>query len=239
MFKYLLASFLLATLLNSSIIDDAFLYGDFKEIKRFDALLMDEDGLKDESQDLYNDIVSKIKSYIDNSHKVKVTIIGYTDRPTDAHALKILSDKDPIILKIENFFRYSLSSKDSETLSQFYAKTVKEKLTKDGIDEDILVSFHKGGEDIAYSDMTSQGREMSNRVMISAYIYNKEKIDSDLDGVEDVSDKCKDTIKGLKVDLDGCPFDDDNDGVYNYLDRCLNTKIGEKVDDTGCVVKMD
>ncbi len=48
------------------------------------------------------------------------------------------------------------------------------------------------------------------------------KKDADKDGVADRKDKCKDTPKGVKVDVNGCPIDKDGDGVADYIDDCPN-----------------
>ena len=67
----------------------------------------------------------------------------------------------------------------------------------------------------------------------------KKVIDSDNDGVVDNLDKCPNTIKGVKVDKNGCAFDSDNDGVADYIDKCPNTIKGVKVDKNGCAFDSD
>jgi OOP family OmpA-OmpF porin len=67
----------------------------------------------------------------------------------------------------------------------------------------------------------------------------KEHLDSDGDGVFDENDKCPNTIKGVKVDKNGCPLDSDGDGVYDNLDKCPNTPAGVSVDVNGCAVDND
>ncbi len=238
MIKYFLLSFFILTSLCSNVNKYDFIHGDFEKIKRFEMLSMDKDGIKSSSETLYKDIVLKIKDYINDSKNIRVTIVGYTDRPTDSND-EVLAKSDTFISKIQNIFRYSLSTKESESLSKMYAELVEEKMIDDGIDPDFLLIDSRGGRDTAYSEMTQQGRELSNRVMVTAYIISKEILDSDLDGVSDEFDRCSGTIKGLSVDKNGCPLDDDNDGVYNYLDRCLSTKVGLTVNKYGCAVKTN
>jgi OOP family OmpA-OmpF porin len=64
-------------------------------------------------------------------------------------------------------------------------------------------------------------------------------IDSDGDGVPDNLDKCPNTLKGMKVDKNGCPIDSDGDGVPDNLDKCPNTLKGMKVDKNGCAISFD
>ncbi len=58
-------------------------------------------------------------------------------------------------------------------------------------------------------------------------------LDSDGDGVVDVSDNCPGTPYGVIVDGHGCPLDDDNDGVPNFLDKEPNSPSGALVDKDG------
>lgn len=44
--------------------------------------------------------------------------------------------------------------------------------------------------------------------------------DSDNDGVQDKNDKCPKTLKGAKVDKEGCAIDSDGDGIPDGIDVC-------------------
>ncbi len=46
------------------------------------------------------------------------------------------------------------------------------------------------------------------------------KKDADKDGVADRKDKCPETPKDVKVDVNGCPIDKDGDGIADYVDVC-------------------
>ena len=62
-------------------------------------------------------------------------------------------------------------------------------------------------------------------------------LDSDNDGVADITDECDRTPSGEPVNELGCSssqIDSDEDGVSNALDNCLNTLAGELVDELGC-----
>ena len=58
--------------------------------------------------------------------------------------------------------------------------------------------------------------------------------DGDRDGVQDDEDMCPRTIRGFKVDREGCPFDSDGDSVPDNEDRCPNTPKSEVVNSHGC-----
>lgn len=62
------------------------------------------------------------------------------------------------------------------------------------------------------------------------------KNDSDGDGVADDKDRCPNTPRGVKVDMNGCPLDSDGDGVLDYKDQCPGTPSGTKVDAVGCPI---
>lgn len=63
-----------------------------------------------------------------------------------------------------------------------------------------------------------------------------DKLDMDGDKVNDESDQCPGTPKGVKVDNKGCPLDTDGDGVADYIDKESNTKKGALVDGEGKTV---
>jgi len=66
-----------------------------------------------------------------------------------------------------------------------------------------------------------------------------DNLDSDGDGVADLSDRCLGTPKGVKVDGKGCPEDKDDDGVFDYMDKEPNSKRGAKVDGSGVTINED
>ena len=64
-------------------------------------------------------------------------------------------------------------------------------------------------------------------------------VDSDGDGVPDDKDRCPGTVKGAKVDANGCELDGDKDGVVDRLDKCPTTPPGRKVNAEGCELDGD
>ena len=64
-------------------------------------------------------------------------------------------------------------------------------------------------------------------------------IDSDGDGIPDYQDKCPNTPYNVKVDANGCPLDSDGDGIPDYKDKCPDSPKGVKVDKSGCPFDSD
>lgn len=70
---------------------------------------------------------------------------------------------------------------------------------------------------------------------------SRPEADGDKDGVPDNIDMCPATVKGAKVQANGCgpDADTDMDGVPDVLDKCAATVRGAKVDAKGCVPTSD
>lgn len=215
-----------------------FMSGDFDEIIRFDMLKFDEETMDENSQDKFDKIVEKVNSYLENNRDVKITVIGHTQRSTDdLNENKI--DSDTYANRIENIFRDSLNENNSSALSKEYATTIEKKLLDNNISKDIIFVEYRAGKDLAFSDSTEEGKELSNRVMVTMYVENIPDIDSDRDGVFDRYDICPGTPRQSKVDKNGCPIDSDRDGVVDYKDKCKKTPKGVLTDTKGCPLDMD
>lgn len=222
---------------------DQFMYGDFKEIVRFEMLKFEDGELDDEQSEDRNSthleyITKTIKEYIANRENIRVTIIGHTNEPTDDKNEKT-THSDTYANKIQDWFRYSLDTNTSKDLSRDYAKAIQDAFVADEIDEEITVLEYRGGDDIAFSDGTSDGQMLSNRVMVTIYVLFPQDIDSDKDGVFDSVDKCPGTPRGATVDSYGCPIDSDKDGIIDYKDECADTPLGVEVDKKGCPLDSD
>ena len=107
------------------------------------------------------------------------------------------------------------------------------------IPKNIVTVEYRSGKDIVFSDETTVGRDLSNRVMVTVYVEIPQDIDSDRDGVFDTMDMCSGTPRNSKVDKYGCPIDSDGDGVLDYKDSCPDTLIGVNVDKKGCPLDSD
>jgi len=216
---------------------DPFLYGNFKKIVRFDMISFTDGEMKFQDKKIQN-IVNTIKQTRKAGDEVRVTIIGHTDEPTDDYNEKAV-DSDTYANKIQNLFRYSLDKNESKDSSKKYALDVQQDLLENGVDKNITIVEYRGGKDMAFTDGTTKGRDLSNRVMVTMYVLKPKDKDSDGDGILDGLDKCPNTAKGIKVNKNGCPLDSDKDGVLDYQDSCPNTPKGVSVDSKGCPLDSD
>ena len=215
-----------------------FMDGNFEEIVRFEMINFQDGKITSNSKKRIDVIIKKINKYTRELKEIKITLIGHSDRPTDdINEQKI--DSATYANRIQNIFRYSLSENDSTERSKDYAESLKKKLIKSGISEDILFVEYRGGQDPAYIGDEAEERKLSNRVMVTIYVEEPLDIDSDRDGVFDNIDRCPNTPRLSKVDKYGCPIDSDKDGVLDYKDRCAKTPKGVSVDRSGCPIDSD
>ena len=218
---------------SNSTTADTFMYGDFEKIIRFKALLFDGETLRADSKEYLGTIAKTVGEYKNSGQRVAVSIIGHTQALTDdpnENAIKSQVYAERVI----RWFSRELDHNTSERISEGYAKEVQKLLADQGVDKNLTILEYRGGQDEAFSDATSEGRDLSNRVMVTLYVYAPEETDSDDDGVLDSHDACPKTPRGVTVDTKGCPFDTDGDGVYDYLDQCPGTPISFNVDAVGC-----
>jgi len=226
--------------LNKSIEknDNMFMNGKFEKIIRYEMILFDGEEILEESKETLNKAVKQINEYTEAQKSIKVTIIGHTNRTTDDEN-EVTIDSDTYANTIQNWFRSSFDTNESISLSKDYAKSVQQKLQDQNISKEIMYLEYRGGIDEAYTNSTSEGKDLSNGVMLSIYVDEAEDIDSDKDGVFDRYDKCPGTPRGSKVDKNGCPIDSDKDGVLDYKDACPDTPKGVEVDKKGCPLDND
>jgi len=219
---------------------DPFMYGDFEKIIHFKALYFDGDELSDDSREYFDTIVKKVEEYRDGKRKLGVTIISHTAATTDDRSENTISSTTYAETVI-GWFSKDLDSNESTRISEAFANEVQTLLIDNGIDKNMTSVEYRGGQDKAFSDATSEGDDLSNRVMVTLYVFTPEDVDvdSDGDGVFDPKDACPQTPKGVSVDLKGCPLDTDGDGVYDYKDRCPRTPKGVEVNNDGCPLDTD
>jgi len=222
--------------LNQSIKPNynVFMQGNFEQIIRFEMINMDD---RDNLESIVDEAVKRVEEIIDAGKEVKVTIIGHTQTVIDKNEKRI--DSGVYANKIQNWFRSDFDTNSSLSISEDYAKEIEQKMLDTNLPEDIFYTENRGGLDQGFSEGTSEGKDLSNRVMITLYVYELIDIDSDKDGVFDRLDKCPNSARGTKVDSDGCAIDSDGDGVLDYKDQCPKTPKGVAVDTKGCPLDSD
>jgi outer membrane protein OmpA-like peptidoglycan-associated protein len=210
--------------------------------------------MSEDSKENLDAIALKIKSYIENNKDIKVKIIGHASYATDDRN-EMSVDSDVYANVIQNWFRDYQDTNQTILKSKKFADDIALKLLDYNISKDIMVVEYRGSKDLAYS--TGVDKELSNRVMVSIYVIEKEKketlkeidsiskktkkvkisiVDKDKDGVEDMVDECLNTPIGMSVLKNGCPKDSDNDGVIDNDDDCPETEMGLSIDENGCEI---
>jgi len=216
---------------------DKFFYGDFLEIKRFDMLNFSDGMLSDDSEDYLDEIFKSVDTYLKTENKIWIKIIGHSDVATDDKN-ELAVDSDTYANAIQNVCRYELSSEDALQKSTDFASVIADSFKDNNISEEITTVEYRAGLDKGFSDGTDEGRDLSNRVMVTVYVLKPIEKDTDKDTVLDSIDKCPGTPLAVKVDERGCPLDTDKDGVYDYKDKCPGTPLGLTVDVDGCPLSM-
>ncbi|MBA3026838.1 MAG: OmpA family protein [Sulfurimonas sp.] len=218
--------------------DNTIMDGEFKEIIRFNMLSYDDDSMDEASKKILSSISDTIKAYKANSQNVLVSIIGHTSATSDDANEKTI-DSNTYANHIQNWFRDSFDTNESQKVSKEYAQDTQKALIDAGVDENIIRVEYRGSADLGFTDETGEGKDLSNRVMVALYVLEPQDIDSDKDGVFDMSDKCQNTPRNTSVDEFGCPVDSDMDGVLDYKDECPQTPESVPVDTKGCPLDSD
>ena len=217
---------------------DKFMYGSFKEIKRYKMLDFSDGSLSSKSEDYLSEIFEDVDKYLKSEDEILIKIIGHSDEPTDEHN-ELVVDSDTYANAIQNVCRYELSSSEGLENSTDYASNIAKEFEDNNISKDITTVEYRTGFDKGFSDGTAYGRDLSNRVMITLYVIDPKDKDTDKDTIFDSIDECPNTPNGVTVDIKGCPLDTDKDGVYDYLDQCPGTPLDVEVDKLGCPLDTD
>jgi len=183
-----------------------FLYGNFEKIYRYDGLYVDGDSFdSDESQERFDAMLQVIKEN-QESRDVLVSILGNTKQVENK---KQDIDTDNFYT---NFFQ-SIGQYDrmdvnaSKDRAKDEAKYVYDSFIDNNISEKLLYKENRMGGDNLYTEGTSDGRSLNNRVDVAIYIVAPKPLvgDEDHDGVIDPDDYCPMTPAGTNVDKHGCP----------------------------------
>ena len=219
--------------------DNSIMHGSFSEIRHFNPIYFDSDkNILEDSKKGLKEIVEMVNKLLKQKKNLFLVIVGYTSRVTDDEnemTIRSRTYADSII----DSCRDKLDTNESLKISKDYAQKVQSILVDAKIPSKLIHLEYRGGQDIAFSDMTQKAKSLSNRVMVSLYVREKSTIDSDKDGVLDTDDECPMTPFGATVDEKGCLVDSDRDGVFDYLDNCAATPEDIEVDVKGCPLDDD
>lgn len=220
---------------NASEIKNYFFDGEFEEIIRFDDIVFKNGVFTSGATESLRVVSEKINLYKSQKKEFYVSIMGHTQATRDDENEKRI-DSSTYANQIQNIFRDSFDRNESQRLSREYAQEVKEYLLDKNISEKTIYVEFRDGLDRAYSDESSGGGNLSNRVMVTLYV--EKNLDIDSDGVLNSRDLCPNTKKGHKVDRDGCKFKTivllaDNNKEKNSIvvSTLQNTRVIEKVKD--------
>lgn len=209
-----------------------FFSNDFDEIIRFDAIVYENDNLTAAGLETLTNITLKVNSLRDGKRNFFVSIVGHTSATAD-NINESRIDSSTYANSIQNIFRDSFDTNQSGHLSQSYANKIKKYLMDKKVDENIIEVEYRKAFDPAFSDEKVDGKNLSDRVMVSLYI--EENLDLDDDGVVNSRDFCPNTKKGMIVDLKGCKFKSiillrEHDKKHSAIE--VTTKRGSRVIDT-------
>jgi len=206
--------------------DNFFMHGTFQKIIRFDQITMDDD--TNQSEENFDIALKTIKRYIDDGKKIKVTVIGHTQRVTD-DPNEVSIDSKTYANRIQNWFRDSFTTEDSNETSEKYAQKIYDRFVDNNISKDLLVLEYRGAKDPAYTQATQEGEDLNKRVMVSMYVLEEKK----------AQPQPKVVPQPIVPVVENTPLDSDEDGVFDSFDQCPNTPKNMIVDKDGCPLKAD
>lgn len=215
---------------KSSELDNLLMYGDFKRIKRFNALQFSPSThtITEQSEEELDKIIKFIKEY-EHDNKIYITIIGYT-KHVETNNERIIRESS---FSYKDIFPDVISKDESKDKSLSYAQAVEEYMIEKKITEnllDILIVETRHGDEQAFTEGTELGKALNHRVMVTLYDPRVKKVlakkDSDKDGILDENDKCPNTPYGFKVNANGCA--DKIDLRVNYSNNSSLVRENEK-----------
>jgi outer membrane protein OmpA-like peptidoglycan-associated protein len=225
-------SVFIATLLASPVstqLPESFYTQEYEKIIRFERLHFSNDLLDESSREELDNIISTMDKLQKEGKNFTVTVVGHKYKADEYYPLKNRNNLAYVTEELD-----TIEDKSTE-----YAQTISKKLSEYVTEDEKVVLVAKSGYYMAFSDEEEESGELSNRVMVSIYVYPPQDKDSDGDGVYDRYDRCADTPEDVEVDMNGCPLDSDGDGVVDYKDKCPNTLAGIMVDVDGCPLDSD
>lgn len=161
-------------LFNTKNHDDFFDDGNFKEIIRFDMIVFVDNEVDDDSKEILYDAIQTIKSYQNSPDEIRVSIIGHTSAITEDENEKCV-ESGTYAKAICNLFTSCLTKADARKKSKEYASYIERIMHRSGIAKQNTIVDYQSGKDLAYSDNTDKGRDLSNRVMITLYVKERKR----------------------------------------------------------------
>lgn len=247
-------------LLDERINDTFFQDNNFKEIIRFDMIVFVDNEVDDDSKEVLYNAIQKIKFYQNSGDEIRVTIIGHTSAITEDENEKCV-ESGTYAKAICNLFTSCLTKADAKRKSKEYAAYIEKIMSRSGILKRNTIVDYQSGKDLAYSDNTAKGRDLSNRVMITLYVKAKEKSTpyDEYDYYDNLEPKEKpsykiadtqdsttyrdndfeDTVYNYSDDISYASSDRDDDGIVDSKDKCSATPLGVLVDQYGCPYDSD
>ncbi len=179
-------------------LDGSFFLGDFfDKIIRYEPVFFDGESISS-GQESIDKLLKDLEAQ--DLNRSRITVIGYTNESDDPDADKAVRT-NAFIDFFQNIATHKGNDKVSDiNLSKKRSEVVLNKLVDENVSESIIYKEMRGGDDPLYTEGTSKGIDLNNRVELALYVIG----DEDKDGVLDPYDRCPKTFPGLEVDKFGC-----------------------------------
>jgi len=184
---------------NKNLNGNFFLGDYFTKIIRYEPILFDGSTMDSNAQKTIDKIVEDMKAQ--DLNRSRITVIGYTDESDNPDAERSVKANSFVAFFQSVATHKGAAQDDDVKLSAKRADKVVQTLVDQDVSKELIYKEERGGEDMLYTEGTSEGRKLNNRVEIALYVIG----DEDGDGVLDPYDLCLGTFPGLFVDAYGCP----------------------------------
>jgi outer membrane protein OmpA-like peptidoglycan-associated protein len=189
--NFLILFLCIATLNAASQDSQSLLDGKFVEIREFSPLNFTQNVLEKESQVYFEGILATVKSYSQKNQNIKLQVLGYSNARVDIYDKVIATDE-----------AYKKTLKNTVILAQ----KILQNLVDNGLTYKEIDIDYKNTKSLGFNSVTKQGKDLSNHVIITMYIFaapSKVVLDTDNDGILDDIDAELDTPQGYVVDALG------------------------------------
>jgi len=184
-----------------------FLYGHFRKIYRYAPLTFaDSSSFDDKADDTFEKIIKKLDELNkDPKNEYIISILGHTREVDDKKEnIDLDSGYTDFFQAIAQYDRMDENTSKEEGTN--YAQYVYDKFIDNNITAGFLYQENVEGSDPLYSENDEDARELNHRVDVAIYVREYIDPDTDGDGVRDSKDYCPETVKGARVDINGCPY---------------------------------